>query len=215
MPGYGFRVYTLQTGESAIRSSNAEGRAIENATFRVEADATDGTLTLTDKRTGRVLRGLNRFVDGGDRGDEYNWCPPEDDTIVDRPAAPPTVRVETAGGEREGRGGRRIEPLDVVDRDEQAVFFRQGAQRAEEPDRHGVRERCAVDGRGPAQQRHLERLELGCRQMRELLGADAVEHVDEHTEDEPSLGVARASGQHAQSRRPGLGDAGDRLYGTK
>ena len=44
--------------------------------------------------------------------------------------------------------------------------------------------------------------------MRELLGADAVEHVDERAEDESGLGVARASRQHAQTRRPGLGDAG-------
>jgi alpha-mannosidase len=30
-------------------------------------------------------------VDGGDRGDEYTFCPPEADTIIDSPAVPPTV----------------------------------------------------------------------------------------------------------------------------
>jgi len=50
---------------------------------------------VTDKTTGAVYAGLNRFVDGGDRGDEYNYCAPEHDVIVDRPAArPTTTRVE-------------------------------------------------------------------------------------------------------------------------
>jgi hypothetical protein len=31
-----------------------------------------GRLTITDKRTGFVLKGANTFVDEGDRGDEYN-----------------------------------------------------------------------------------------------------------------------------------------------
>ena len=41
------------------------------------------------RRTGRspsrtsaraqTYRGLNRFVDGGERGDEYTYCPPDND----------------------------------------------------------------------------------------------------------------------------------------
>ena len=49
---------------------------IENDFFIVEAN-TDGTLTLTDKRDGAVYPGLNHFMDTGDRGDEYNYCPVE------------------------------------------------------------------------------------------------------------------------------------------
>ncbi len=48
---------------------------IENEFFSVEA-MNDGTLTITDKRDGMIYGGLNRFVDGGDCGDEYNFCPP-------------------------------------------------------------------------------------------------------------------------------------------
>ncbi len=54
---------------------------IENEFFTVEAEQ-DGTLTLTDKATGDVYRGLNRFVDGGDCGDEYNYAPPAADRLV-------------------------------------------------------------------------------------------------------------------------------------
>jgi alpha-mannosidase len=64
---------------------------IENEFFRIEADPGDGTVTVTDKETGLVLPCLNRFVDGGDRGDEYTFTPPERDQIVDRPVAKPAI----------------------------------------------------------------------------------------------------------------------------
>ena len=82
-----------------------------------------------------------------------------------------------------------------------------GTQRSEETDSHGVGRRRPVEVRRPAQQRHFECLELGSRQVLELVGADAVEHVDERTEDETCLGVARASRQHAQPRGARLVDA--------
>ena len=113
VPGYGYRTYRLETGENAAegaaqprgmaareRGTAAPGRVpqtIENAYFAVEA-TDDGAITVRDKRSGRTLAGLNRFVDGGDRGDEYNYCVPENETIVDAPATPPTMRAETAAG---------------------------------------------------------------------------------------------------------------------
>ena len=51
---------------------------IENEFFSVEVKK-DGTLTLLDKRAGQRFPGLNRFMDGGDCGDEYNYCPPTSD----------------------------------------------------------------------------------------------------------------------------------------
>lgn len=55
---------------------------IENDTFSVELTS-DQTLTVTDKTTGKIYRGLNRFVDSGDCGDEYNFSPPPSDLIAD------------------------------------------------------------------------------------------------------------------------------------
>ncbi|MFW5714334.1 MAG: alpha-mannosidase [Brevefilum sp.] len=55
---------------------------IENEFVRVEADPKDGTLQVEDKETRAVFHGLNRFVDGGDAGDTYNYSPPENDTLV-------------------------------------------------------------------------------------------------------------------------------------
>lgn len=51
---------------------------IANDFFELEA-LRDGTLTILDKRTSLAYRGLNHFLDGGDCGDEYNYCPPAAD----------------------------------------------------------------------------------------------------------------------------------------
>jgi len=52
---------------------------IENEFFSIEPSP-DGTLSVSDKSSGQTYRGLNRFVDGGDCGDEYNYSPPPSDT---------------------------------------------------------------------------------------------------------------------------------------
>jgi alpha-mannosidase len=54
---------------------------IENESFLVEA-AKDATLTLLDKRSGQRYTGLNRILDGGDCGDEYNYAPPTADQFT-------------------------------------------------------------------------------------------------------------------------------------
>jgi mannosylglycerate hydrolase len=101
VPGYGYLTYRMQISDGGPQAvPRATGRLIENEFFSVEADAADGTLTVTNKRDGRVLSGLNRIVDGGDKGDEYNFCPPETDSVIDAPLAPPRVRVEQGAGVR-------------------------------------------------------------------------------------------------------------------
>jgi len=75
------------------------GFTIENTFFRIEVDPETGLLTVEDKETGWTLRGCHRFVDEGDRGDEYNYCQPEKDRPVETPAAPPTIhrKVDPVG----------------------------------------------------------------------------------------------------------------------
>jgi len=75
--GFGARLLAkLNTGD--------EGKppfVIENENFIVEANQADGTLIITDKHTNAVFTGHNRFVDGGDAGDEYNYSPPIKDSF--------------------------------------------------------------------------------------------------------------------------------------
>jgi mannosylglycerate hydrolase len=54
---------------------------IENDCFIVEA-LKDGTLTIQEKQTSFTYHGLNRFIDGGDCGDEYNYSPPAADRVT-------------------------------------------------------------------------------------------------------------------------------------
>ena len=67
--------------------------SIENEFYTVEANQEDGTLTITDRQTLAVFTGLNRFVDGGDIGDLYNYCPPEHDLLISKPKAPPNCFI--------------------------------------------------------------------------------------------------------------------------
>jgi len=93
VPGFGYKTYRLAAGHrlDGLDMIGLVSNPIENEFFRVEADPDDGTVTVTDKETGLILPGLNRFVDGGDRGDEYTFTPPERDLIVDRPEARPVI----------------------------------------------------------------------------------------------------------------------------
>ena len=80
-----------QAGETSPQSY------IENEFYRVEANGEDGTLTVTDKQTGAVFTGLNRFVDGGDVGDLYTYCPPAQDSLVTLPMEPPKIELVSEG----------------------------------------------------------------------------------------------------------------------
>lgn len=53
----------------------------------------DGTFRV--EGSGVTLEGVGRIVDGGDRGDSYNFAPPAVDTIVERPVAVTTRVVES------------------------------------------------------------------------------------------------------------------------
>ncbi|MFN2226092.1 MAG: alpha-mannosidase [Anaerolineae bacterium] len=100
LPGHGYQAFAVRALPAAAPSVAATTR-LENEFFTVTADPGDGTLTLVDKATGTTFAGLNRFVDGGDRGDEYNYCPPEDDRLVSAPVEPPAIRLVEAGPTRQ------------------------------------------------------------------------------------------------------------------
>ena len=97
--GYGWT--TLRPGQPTTRSGPAaipvqvSTAALDNGIIRVEFDQDDGSLSISTEGGLRVS-GLNRYVNGGDGGDTYTWCPPAVDTVVDRPTSV-SVQVEEAG----------------------------------------------------------------------------------------------------------------------
>lgn len=104
LPEWGYKTFWLYprgiVGEGATPVSQpliAHTNSIENEFYCVEVDSGDATLTITDKQTGIVHRGLNRMVDGGDVGDLYTYCPPEQDTLVSAPLEPPRIELINAG----------------------------------------------------------------------------------------------------------------------
>lgn len=55
---------------------------IQNEFLAVEASPASGLVRLVDKRTNQLFENLNCFTDGADRGDEYNYCPPQFDELI-------------------------------------------------------------------------------------------------------------------------------------
>lgn len=83
------------SGSVAVRFTQAPGVRVESDLRATESSLTnglvsarvaaDGTLDV-EGPDGTVLRGVGRLVDGGDRGDSYNYGPPAFDRLVDTPA---------------------------------------------------------------------------------------------------------------------------------
>jgi alpha-mannosidase len=102
VPGFGYQSYEIEHASASKATARAaRGLAIENEFFKVTVDRATGALNVLDKKTGTRVRGLNRLVDGGDRGDEYNYCAPDPDAVVDRPATPAEVRLIESGPARQ------------------------------------------------------------------------------------------------------------------
>ena len=112
------------------------------------------------------------------------------------------LALEAAHDEVECVGGRRIEPLDVVDRDQQRLTGSQGAQRVQEAkrDRVGLGRRALRLG---PQKGHHQRSQLRSRQANELLRLNPVEQIDQRGKREPRVGAARPRRQHPPAVHPG------------
>ncbi|HEY4018134.1 MAG TPA: glycoside hydrolase family 38 C-terminal domain-containing protein [Pseudonocardiaceae bacterium] len=85
VPASGLASFRVEPGETPV----TEARGLSNGLIDVAVNA-DGTLDVTGA-DGTVLRGVGRLVDGGDRGDSYNYGPPAQDLLV---SAPTDVAVE-------------------------------------------------------------------------------------------------------------------------
>jgi mannosylglycerate hydrolase len=86
VPASGLASVRVEPGESAevtFTPATATIRRLSNGLVDVVINA-DGTFDLTGA-DGAVLRGVGRLVDGGDRGDSYNYGPPAQDVLVSEP----------------------------------------------------------------------------------------------------------------------------------
>ncbi len=74
LPGLGLAALTPRAQDTELPALGLEvrDRRLSNRYLEVSL-AEDGTLSLTDKRTGRRFEGIGRFVDEPDRGDTYTF----------------------------------------------------------------------------------------------------------------------------------------------
>jgi alpha-mannosidase len=94
VPASGLAVFRLEPRDPAglacdVTAAAASGRSVGNGIVTATI-ADDGTLDLVGA-DGTMLHGVGRLVDGGDRGDSYNYAPPAHDQLVSEPV---DVRVE-------------------------------------------------------------------------------------------------------------------------
>jgi 2-O-(6-phospho-alpha-D-mannosyl)-D-glycerate hydrolase len=96
--GLGARGVRLRRGrvEPATSVRVVSQRAIENERLLVEV-ASDGTLAVTDRRSGETAFGLHLLEDCADRGDTYNFCPLEGDRPWTSEGARARARVVRSG----------------------------------------------------------------------------------------------------------------------
>jgi mannosylglycerate hydrolase len=94
VPGFGWRTYRVVDGDGPGTVLHAAGHTLVNEHLRAEVDPTDGTVTI--EADGIRWSGLNRYIDGGDGGDTYNYSPPTVDSLVDHPERV-DVRVAESG----------------------------------------------------------------------------------------------------------------------
>jgi hypothetical protein len=94
VPGFGWQTYRAVEGDGPTTSVRADGLELANEHVRVGVDAQDGTLTIESDNV--RVSGANRYVDGGDGGDTYNYSPPAVDLVVDRPMSV-AVEVQESG----------------------------------------------------------------------------------------------------------------------
>ena len=90
MPPTGYKTFFLRPNtteyaqpEPALEEISDKTLTIENEFYELTADPTSGLFTLTDKETGAVFTDLNRFRDGADAGDEYNYSQATRDLVIE------------------------------------------------------------------------------------------------------------------------------------
>ena len=74
--GYGWAPLRPATQPETLRGGR---NWLDNGRVHVAVSSADGTFSIDG------VAGLDRLVDGGDAGDTYNWSPPREDLVVERP----------------------------------------------------------------------------------------------------------------------------------
>ncbi|WP_324735384.1 glycoside hydrolase family 38 C-terminal domain-containing protein [Thermococcus sp. SY098] len=81
LPPMGFKTFNIEFDSGILRPKEISKNVIETAFLKVNVNE-DGTLTIEDRRTGRMYRNLFFLEDAEDVGDEYNYSPSKNPEII-------------------------------------------------------------------------------------------------------------------------------------
>jgi len=92
IPACGYKTFGVRKsqGNPIPGSLSPEPNVLENECLRVQIEP-NGSLTVTDKNTGKTFTGCNVFEDVGDVGDEYRHVKPQHDKVYTTLNASPSV----------------------------------------------------------------------------------------------------------------------------
>lgn len=104
VPAWGYVAIEIRPGEPAPAASpvirdfvtDCGLPGVETESLRLAFNA-DGTFDLADLRSGQEFPGLQSFEDSGDCGDEYSYCPPAADLVINTLGAAADVSTEVCG----------------------------------------------------------------------------------------------------------------------
>jgi alpha-mannosidase len=101
VPSCGYKTFAVRQRKAdepkptEYKAESVKGAAqvIENEFYEVTVDPKAGYIVVLDKETGITYSGLNQFRDMGDAGDEYNYCPPQHDQLIEKLFTEPQIIV--------------------------------------------------------------------------------------------------------------------------
>lgn len=99
---YGFHELSVVRAERGPEISTNAEPVVENEFYRLTVE--NGAFTVEDKKSGRVHKGVGRFLDKGDAGDEYTYSWPAEDRTCTLSEEGLRVYAEDLGG----LGGRLV-----------------------------------------------------------------------------------------------------------
>ena len=79
VPGYGWTSLPGAAAAPGLAEVRGGDNWLDNTLVHLAVNPADGTFALNG------LAGMDRLVDGGDEGDSYNYSPPGEDLVVERP----------------------------------------------------------------------------------------------------------------------------------
>ena len=97
LPPMGFKV--LKVCFNQKHQNEVQGNVYLHEQTHVENQYLDiyvnenGSLEVTNKKTGKTYHEVHTFVESGDDGDEYNYSPPKNDSLISTKNMKPTIEI--------------------------------------------------------------------------------------------------------------------------